>query len=135
MYDDSITDENFANATNQLRAGKTYEVVIYPIKKGEWASSEQCLRFLKFQNAILVGAQGLSLLYQLHKDDLPQEDPIVSFDDKEAIWNRKWEGRNSRWVPYLDFNYGNENKLAFDLRSFLNDWFFVHSLVCFRELN
>ncbi|MEK7097904.1 MAG: hypothetical protein AAB906_03590, partial [Patescibacteria group bacterium] len=84
-YNDNITDENFAKVTQKLVPGKTYGVKIFQIKS--YVTSEDCLAFLASQRAILVGAQGLSLVRQLKKDQFPTIGKwTVSFDEKDALW-------------------------------------------------
>ncbi len=80
FYNDNITDENFKNATNKLTPGKTYEVKIFGIAKR--VISEDCLAFLKTQKAILVGAQGISVVWQQAKEQFPKGKWTISFDEK-----------------------------------------------------
>src|SRR3990167_5050699 len=59
-FNDDLTSNNFAKATNKLEPGKTYKVKIFPILIK--VTSEDCISFLAKQNAILVGGQGVTLL-------------------------------------------------------------------------
>src|SRR3989344_7322656 len=65
-YNNSITDVNYAGVTNKLTPGKTYEVKIFGITQR--VPSEDCLAFLKTQTAVLVGAQGISVVWQQAKE-------------------------------------------------------------------
>ena len=84
LYNNNITDKNYAKATHRLIPIKTYGVKIFHIKK--LVSPEDCLAFLVTQRAIFVGAQGLSLTRQLKKNEFPVGKWIVSLDEKQALW-------------------------------------------------
>ncbi len=73
-------------AISKLIPGKTHTVKIIGIKGNE--TSEDCLIFLKQNNSILVGAQGLSLVYQLKKQEFPNG-TCLSFDEKDKLPWRK----------------------------------------------
>jgi hypothetical protein len=83
-YNDAFTSKNFANATNKLEPGKTYTVKIFPILST--VTSDDCLNFLGKQEAILVGGQGQTLVYDIHKDKFPKGKYTVSFDKKDSLW-------------------------------------------------
>ncbi len=82
-YNSIITDNNFARVTHKLIPGKTYVVRIYQILKA--TTSENCLNFLKSENAVLVGSQGLSLLFEKNQSVFPLDAYLLSFDKKEAL--------------------------------------------------
>lgn len=125
-YNDSLTSENFAKATNKLVSGKTYKVKIFPILGR--VTSKDCIDFLRKQNAILVGGQGLTLAHELKADEFPVEKFTLSFDEKEALW-KKSDG--SHWVPYVG-NYSESG--WFSLSYFESVWNGNHCLLCFCEL-
>ena len=125
-YNEAITDENYAKATQQLVPGKTYGVKIFGIKKS--VSSEDCLAFLASQNAILVGAQGISLTRQLKKDEFPIGKWTVSFDEKESLWR---VGNGNHRVPYIDRH--SDGDWHFDLGYFEHAWDGVNCLLCFCD--
>ena len=83
-FNDEITDWNFRKATQKLVPGKTYKAKLFSIRKT--VNSDDCLGLYKAVGAILTGAQGLSLVYQLKKDVLPKGKYTVSFDEKDALW-------------------------------------------------
>lgn len=112
-YNEAITDKNFAKATQKLVPGKTYSVKIFGIKQR--VSSEDCLMFLATQKAILVGAQGVSLVRQLKKDKFPVSRYTVSFDEKDALF----VGGRHR-VPSVSRDSG--GGWEFDLGCFESDW-------------
>jgi len=106
-----FTSRNFAKATNKLIPGKTYKVKIVPILKK--VESEDCIAFLRRQNAILVGGQGLTLVCDLAKDQLPKGKLIISFDEKDALWEDFY---HSHMVPSM--YSGLDNDLYFKLHYF-----------------
>lgn len=124
-FNDDITDAHFSKATNQLVPGKTYTVKVFGIKQR--VTSEDCLAFLKSQNAILVGAQGVSLVWQEKKDEFPVEEWTASFDEKEALW------RDAVGVHRVPFVSG--GAWEFSLGYFAHDWDDAYCLLCFCDLN
>ncbi len=128
FYNDSITDGNYAKATNKLTPGKTYEVKIFGITKQ--MTSEDCLAFLKTQKAILVGAQGISVAWQQAKEQFPKEKWTVSFDEKEALWP---DDVGYRRVPYVFRN--SVGAWYFNLGYFEVDWYDVNCLLCVCDLS
>lgn|GEM_PF-1808140 len=95
-YYDALTSKNFSNATNKLEPGKTYTVKIFPILTN--VDSDSCVNFLRKQNAILVGGQGVTLVCDLTKDKLPKGKFTVSFDEKNALWK---DSDGYHMVPYV----------------------------------
>lgn len=125
-YNDAFTSKNFAKATNKLEPGKTYTVKIFPILST--VTSDDCMNFLGKQEAILVGGQGETLVYDLHKDKLPKGKYTVSFDKKDALWTGS-DGYHR--VPYVDaFSDG---VFRFRLGFFEIDWDAGHCLLCFCD--
>ena len=121
-----ITDKKYAGATNQLVPGKTYGVKIFAIK--QVVTSDDCLAFLASRNAILVGAQGISLTRQLKKDEFPVGKWTVSFDKKEALWR---DGRGDRRVPDIFRDSG--GGWCFSLGVFRCGWGGGFCLLCFCD--
>jgi len=129
-YSNAITDQNFTKVTNKLIPGKEYEVSIYPIKEGKVVSSEDCLKFLKSKTGnILVGVQGLSLTYQLHKDKFPKGKWSLSLDEKDALWE---DSDGYHMVPSVTLSSGGD--WGFRLSLFEVDWNDGIYLVCFCDL-
>lgn len=128
FYNDSITDANYAKATQKLVPGKTYGVKIFGIKQR--VTSEDCLAFLATQRAILVGAQGVSLTRQLKREQFPVEKWTVSFDEKDALWE---DADGDHGVPLVDRD--SDGDWSFDLGYFGRDWNDAHCLVCFCDLS
>ncbi len=125
-YNDAITDKNFSKATTKLEAGRKLKVKIFQIK--ETVTSENCMDFLKSQNAILTGAQGASLVWELDRQQLPKGKWSVSFDEKDALWQ---DSDGYHRVPYV-YAYS-DGDFGFDLGYFGDDWDADYCLLCFCD--
>ena len=128
FYNDNITDRNFAKVTNKLVPGKTYEAKIFKITKR--VTSEDCLAFLKTQNAILVGAQGISVVWQQAKEQFPKGKWTVSFDEKDAFWH---DAHGSHRVPRVGRDV--DGDWSFSLGGFEDDWRGGDCLLCLFDLS
>jgi hypothetical protein len=127
-YNNDLTSKNFAKATNKLVPGKTYKVKIFPIL--QTVTSEDCMTFLKKQNAVLVGGQGATLVYDLAKDQLPKGKWTVSFDEKEALWE---DADGNRGVPSVcAYTVGD---FKFHLGFFGSGWYSDDCVLCFCDLS
>jgi hypothetical protein len=125
-YNNALTSQNFANATNKLQPGKTYTVKIFPILSQ--VSSEDSLAFLRKQKAILVGGQGLTLAQELKGEEFPKGKWTVSFDEKEALWK---DSDGHHGVPFVFAR--TDGDFLFVLGSFENDWYEDLCLLCFCD--
>ncbi len=125
-YNENITDNNFAKATNKLVPGKTYTVKIFGIK--QTIQSQDGLGLIASQKGILAGAQGASLVYQLAKDELPKGKWYISFDEKDALWVDSDGGHR---VPGVDHDSGGD--FGFDLGSLGGGWTPVICVLCFCD--
>ena len=123
-YNNAISDNNFANATRKLIPRKVYMVKLFGINSGEEVSSEDCLAFLVTQGAILVGAQGISLVYQLAKERFPTTKWTLSFDEKNALWKGASGGRR---VPFMYRDL--DGTWYFHLENFVNKWLDIRCLL------
>jgi|GEM_PF-1422846 len=95
-YEGDVTDAHFKNVTTRLVSGQRFGIKVFRLAKT--VSSEDCLAFLHSQNAVLVGAQGISLIYRFIKNWLPEGYSLFSFDDKNALWR---DDRNIYRTPVL----------------------------------
>jgi hypothetical protein len=126
-YNDALTSKNYAKATNKLEPGKKYMVKLFPILSN--ISSEDCMTFLRKQSAILVGGQGATLLYDLHRDKLPKDKWSVSFDEKDTLWQDAFGGRG---VPDVCAYAGGD--FGFGLGDWDGGWGAGDVLVCFCDM-
>ena len=79
-----LRDDNFAAVTQQFVPGSTYGIEIFAIAPS--ASSEECLKFLASQEAMFVGAQGITLIQQVKPEIFPSGKWTASLDKKKALW-------------------------------------------------
>lgn len=87
-YNNEITDEHYCGATTKLIPGQRLKVRVFEIdiEKKTRISSEDCLAYLHSEKAVLTGAQGASLVWELKCKELPADEPCISFDEKDALW-------------------------------------------------
>ncbi len=123
-FNDAITDNNFRKATVRLGPGNKFKAKIFAINPGVRVKSEQCLDFLWSQKAILVGAQGLSLLWEAKKK-LLKAIWIVSFDEKDALWV---DGDGNHRVPRIFAS--SDGGFGFGLGGFGRGLVDAHCLLC-----
>lgn len=96
-FSNKITDSNFLNVTHRLYPGKRYVVRLFVCMTE--ISSEDCLAFLRDRDDLLVGAQGLTLFFQLAKDIIPLNTWIISFDRRKGLY--LWQQSEKRQGVYL----------------------------------
>ncbi len=89
------TDAEFGNATTKLLPGQRFRIKVFRVK--EIVSCDDCLILLKSEKAVLTGVQGLSLVYELAKDQIPKGTKGISLDKKTAFLENKFDGRH--YVP------------------------------------
>lgn len=83
-YHDELTSEYCSKASNKLVPGRTYKVKIFPVCSNKVFYND-IMDFLEKQKAILVNGQGLTLVYDLAKDQLPKDKIIASLDEEEYL--------------------------------------------------
>ena len=125
-YNLGLTDANFANASTKLTAGRKFGVKVFVIKSR--VSSDDCLAQYERVNAVKVGAQGLTILCEQKKDELPKGKCYVSFDEKDNL--PLIDGYHRVSGVYADAG-GDFN---FDLGNFELDWYDYYVLLAFCDL-
>ncbi len=128
-YNSHLTDHNYMKATGRLIPGKAYGGRIFQIKPGLRATSPECLQLLVRQKAILVGAQGISLVQQLKKDVFPRGKWTISFDEERGLWRA---GCGDLRVPGM---CPDADGWRFGLSSFEGDWGEANCLLCVYDLD
>lgn len=124
----AMNTKNFAGATNKLIPGKTYRIDFWEINQK--ITSEDCLTYLKLQNAILVGAHGMSLLWQYMNEVIPMDKIILSFDEKEALWK---DTNNQYRVPSMHVRRA-DGLWRLGLKYFYEEWDNRYCLLCFCKI-
>lgn len=122
-----LTSKNFPKVTNKLEPGKTYKVEIIPILR--IVTSNECMKFLEKKNSLLVGGQGLTLVFDLKKEEFRKGKWTVSFDKKENLW--KDSGGNHR-VPGVSAR--TDDGFQFNIGRFGIDWRGLGCLLCVSEV-
>src|SRR3989344_7146529 len=123
-YNNNITDQNFPNPTRILKPSDKFRVKVIPVKTT--VTLEECLAKLRTEKAVLVGAQGLTLVFDQKREQLPKDKWYSSFDEKNRLW-KNTDGRHR--VPYL--NVFSDGDFRFDLGGFGYGWGDRGCLVCF----
>lgn len=98
-FDDDLNDDD-ARATHQLKAGKTYTVKLIPLRKQ--IDLKDAINYLRSKDAVLAGAQGLSLVYELKRNRLVSvgPGPTVSLNDLQDLPNGPqagYVGSGKKW--------------------------------------
>ncbi len=127
FYSDFIADDDrFDDPAQILKPGdKLHVSVLKQIISGRTTSDER-LMFLKSKNAILLGVQGVSLVFEQKRDELPKGHWYTSLDE-ENRWNRFDVDLNmpSLWVPRTN------NDFEFRPICSRHDWDSNDYLLCF----
>ncbi len=115
--------KNFDKASTRLEPGKTYTVKIFPILKT--VTGEECIAFLKKQNAILVGTHGLFLAYNLSLkgENLLIEKRVASFDEEESLLK---DTDGNSLAPFCEIRSNIFSQDYFD-----SGWSDTYCLLCF----
>lgn len=103
---DDISDENFQNPSRILKSGDKLRVLAYQHAEGiHITSSIECMEFFRAQNAVFVGAQGISLVAEQKRHLFPKANLIryASFDDPDRLWI---DAEDYHRVPVMDVSLG-----------------------------
>ncbi len=128
-YNDNITDQNFPNPTRVLSPGDKLRVHAFKQVVGGTTTSEERMAFLATQEAIHVGAQGASLVWDQKRDQLPKGEWYASFDEKDRLWTNA-DGYHR--VPYV--RCYSDGDFGFDLGSFEGVWGGDDAFLCFCDV-
>jgi hypothetical protein len=126
-----ITDVNYRKATQRLMPGKEYGARIFNVSDGNYVNFGQCLDFIKRQKSILVGAQGLSLVFQLKKEYFPNGMSVFSFDEEETLCS---SGRGKSKYYFLPFIHCAGREWSFGSAESVYGHDSGHGLLCVCEL-
>ncbi len=112
--DRTITDEGFKNVSVALRPGNSYYAKFYKIVAHR-VEIKDYLLFLKMKGALLVGAQGLTLVHQLLTDKFPAGEPVFTVDEEK---NNLFKNGEGYYIPSLYQEPGVFNILRSSLSKF-----------------
>lgn len=99
-YASKITDRNFPNPTRVLMSGDKLRVRAFVHWIGDTTTVEERMAFLATQKAIHTGAQGLALVFEQKRNNLPKGRWYCSYDEME----RFLVIRGDHWVPSMWFS-------------------------------
>lgn len=84
VLDDGI-DDNFKNSTQVLRPRYKIYIRVFHQVVGGTTTWEERMAFLATQNAVHTGAQGLLIVFDQKRDQLPKDKWYASFDEKDRL--------------------------------------------------
>jgi len=125
-YNAELTDLNYSKVSRILLPRERYVVDIFRMMTR--VRSEECLKFLEKNRAILIGAQGISLAWQESGNMFLFSGRKVSFDQAHALWV---DPIGHHRVPFIDCCLG--GGWRFSLGRFEDVWSEGDCLLCFRK--
>ena len=134
VFDPTITDFRYRKVTTKLAPGQNFRVQAWKQIVSK-TTSEERLEFLASINAALVGAQGLTLVFEQKRERLLRNKDYwkyyyTSFDLKEALWyNGIVIG-----VPGLGLHMDSSSCWTWSLGSFEHPWGNTSALLSFEEV-
>lgn len=105
---------HFRQPTHVLEPGATYLVGLVPILARK-ISGTTCVDFLKKEGAVLTGPHGLTLVWQLKRDELPHNAEFVCLDKRKIFCKessgvrcvpriRRFEDPDAWYIDLVDFD-------------------------------
>lgn len=117
-----VCDENMQDPTHALRSGERFSVRVFLHRYTsiESLDSDTCTRFIRSENGVLVGAQGLGLVYQQCRGQLEPSWTYVSLDETPHLFQ---DPLGNHGVPYLLYRgtYGGGTHGEFGVRAWGKD--------------
>lgn len=124
-FDERMSSDHFNNVTHPLIPGKRYLVELIPILRS--VSTEACMDHLENESALLVGAQGLSVLYQLESRQVKKGRHVLSLDSPDRLWR---DEKGTARVPVMS---NDQQIYLFDLSFWYATWTPSFELLCFKD--
>lgn len=116
---DDVSDGNFPNPTRILKPGDEFLVLVFVQVVAGTTTSEERMAFCRQQPGnFFAGAQGLSLVFQQKRRQLPKGRVYISFDERERLYQ---DTKDHYRVPVLDAS-DVSGCFDFDLGCFDNAW-------------
>jgi len=97
-FNKDILDKNFPNPNRIFKPGEEFYVCVFKQNTNGRTTTKKRMEFLAKQNAVYAGAQGVSVVYEQKRDQLPKGYWYLSFDEKKRLWEDK---NRSYRIPYL----------------------------------
>ncbi|MDQ5971473.1 MAG: hypothetical protein QG566_419 [Patescibacteria group bacterium] len=118
-------DVNHIDQNNCLQLGKTYKACILPIL--DTVTNEDCMIFLRKQNAVLLGEHGAFLVWSLKPEQFPKNEWTCSFTEEDSLENESDYYRLCNIHAKLDGNF------EFNLGAYNDDWEEGNFILCFYD--
>lgn len=129
-YAGIVTDETFPNPSRYLGSGHKLRVRVFKQVASGVTTSKECMEFLRSQNAVFTGVQGLSLVFEQKREQLPKGHRYASFDEKERLYRDRGD---HRLVPVIDAK--RDGKFDLNVVSFDDVWNSCgDALFCFNDV-
>lgn len=129
-YDKDIEEKNLRNPSRLLRSGDTLHVRAFKQSFFGTTTFEERVAFLKSQKAMFVGAEGVSLLWEEKRHQLPKGYGYGSFDEKDRLWT---DNAGYHRVPVVRCNKDKNESFDFMLGYAEMAWFCDSIILCFCE--
>ncbi len=130
-YEEAINDANFSNPTRILKPGDKLGVQAFRQAVPSQTTSEERLEFCRRQErGVLVGARGVSLVFDQKRHLLPRGLWYSSLDQRERLWK---DARGCYGVPNLVVL--RSGYFDFDLRCFEQPRDESYAFFTFRDLS
>lgn len=84
LYNQDLSDKNYSNTSYKLKPGEKCKIKFFKAK--ESIDFIDCLEFLKSQEALLVGPQGLIVAFAERKEIFPKGCWVFSLDERDSLW-------------------------------------------------
>jgi hypothetical protein len=126
--DSDIADHRFADPSRVLKPGDRLRVRAFrPMSRT--VSSEECMAFLARQGAVHPGAQGLSLVFEQRRNQMPKGYWYASFDVPHRL--PRAAGEAKRQVPVVILH--TDGDIDFDTGIYESGWEPEDAFLCFTE--
>jgi hypothetical protein len=99
--DNRMSDKNCSRTTGRLKSGILYEFQFYRIKKGKKISFRDCFLLLSNMQSLLIGPQGLTLLYQIAHKYFPKDLFALVMDVESSLFKSE-EGLPQVFIATVD---------------------------------
>ena len=133
-YNKNITDANFSHPSQILKPGNKLRVRAFKQVVSGPTTSQERMAFLskRKEGNIYVGAQGVSLVFEQKRDQLPKGRWYISFDEAKSLWEdsdgyHRLVSLNAYFDGLFEFSFGYlegswiDNFGFFGFSLFLND--------------
>jgi len=128
-YDDTLTDRNFRRPTRILKPGQRLHVCAFQqIVPGITTSEERRAHLVAQKMAVYPGPQGLSLVFDQKRDQLPKGKWYASLDDEKRLWK---DSRGHYYEPLIGVDAGGSFEFCLSIDF---GWNMNHAFLGFQDV-